>query len=83
MRDYNYSKIILSIFVFMSSLGYSKINFPPTYKKPKPILANVAPVIIATGNQIYCKQTYQKIVTDITITDPDDTSTEAVYIQIS
>ena len=56
MRDYNYSKIILSIFVFMSSLGYSKINFPPTY---------------------------QKIVTDITITDPDDTSTEAVYIQIS
>ena len=83
MRDYNYSKIILSIFVFMSSLSYSKIDFPPKYKKQKPLIANVAPVIIATGNQIYCKQTYQKIVTDITITDPDDTSTEAVYIQIS
>lgn len=83
MKNYNYSKIILSLFFFVSYLGYSKINFPSLNKRPKPPIANVAPVIIATGNQVYCKQTYQKIVTDITITDPDDSSTEAVYIQIS
>lgn len=42
------------------------------------------PVLTATGNQIYCPGTSMKIVTDMTITsDPGDTSTSAVYIQIS
>lgn len=46
-------------------------------------LSNTAPIITATGNQIYCPQTHQKIVTGVSIVDPDDTSTNAIYIQIS
>lgn len=45
--------------------------------------SNVAPILTATGNQIYCPGTPQKIVTSFTITDPDDTAIEAMYIQIS
>ena len=41
------------------------------------------PIVTASGNQIYCPQTSQKIVTSFDITDPDDTATDAVYIQIS
>ena len=42
------------------------------------------PKITAIGNQKYCAQTYIKIATSVTIThDPAETSTNAVYIQIS
>ncbi|MFV5688644.1 T9SS type B sorting domain-containing protein [Flavobacterium sp. ZT3R25] len=42
------------------------------------------PKIKAEGNQTYCPQTYVKIATSVTITsDPAETSTNAVYIQIS
>ncbi|MFV5691541.1 T9SS type B sorting domain-containing protein [Flavobacterium sp. LT1R49] len=42
------------------------------------------PKIKAEGNQTYCPQTYVKIATSLTITnDPAETSTNAVYIQIS
>lgn len=44
---------------------------------------NIAPTLIATGNQIYCPGTSMKIVTDMTITDPDDNGIDAIYIQIS
>lgn len=44
---------------------------------------NIAPTLNATGNQIYCPGTSIKIVTDLTITDPDDTGIDAIYIQIS
>lgn len=44
---------------------------------------NVAPIISATGNQVYCPQTHQKIVTDVSIIDPDDSATDAIYIQIT
>jgi gliding motility-associated-like protein len=44
---------------------------------------NVAPVLQATGNQIYCPQTFLPIVTNISITDPDDVGIAAMYIQIS
>ncbi len=44
---------------------------------------NIAPTLIAVGNQIYCPGTSMKIVTDMTITDPDDTGIDAIYIQIS
>jgi len=46
-------------------------------------LNNVAPILTATGNQIYCPGTSMKIVTDMTIVDPDDTGIDAIYIQIS
>ncbi|MFT5737657.1 MAG: hypothetical protein ACI9SG_002007, partial [Maribacter sp.] len=41
------------------------------------------PVITAVGNQIYCPNGSLPIATSISITDPDDTSTSAAYIQIS
>lgn len=44
---------------------------------------NVAPILSATGNQIYCPQSSLPIVTQISITDPDDIGIEAMYIQIS
>ena len=44
---------------------------------------NSAPIITASGNQIYCSGTSVKIVTDVTITDSDDAGTDAIYIQIS
>lgn len=46
-------------------------------------LNNVAPILTATGNQIYCPGTSMKIVTNMTIVDPDDTGIDAIYIQIS
>src|SRR5690606_12170105 len=44
---------------------------------------NQAPVLAATGSQAYCPGSPMNIVTDCTITDPDDTATEAIYIQIA
>nr|WP_315186263.1 T9SS type B sorting domain-containing protein [uncultured Flavobacterium sp.] len=44
---------------------------------------NILPIIKVVGNQVYCPQTSMNIVTDITITDPDNISTDAIYIQIS
>lgn len=45
--------------------------------------SNSAPVLTAIGNQIYCPLTNTNIATNITITDIDDSSTDAIYIQIS
>lgn len=44
---------------------------------------NIAPTITATGNQTYCPLTQMKVVTSFDITDPDDTTVIAFYIQIS
>lgn len=46
-------------------------------------LDNIAPILSATGNQVYCPGTSMKIVTNMTIIDPDDTGIDAIYIQIS
>ncbi|WP_291146268.1 T9SS type B sorting domain-containing protein [Flavobacterium sp. UBA7680] len=46
--------------------------------------ATTAPVVKATGDQLYCPQNTIKIVTSFTIThDPAETGTKGVYIQIS
>jgi gliding motility-associated-like protein len=45
--------------------------------------SNVAPIITASGNQIYCPGTNIKIATSVNIVDPDDTSTDEIFIQIS
>ncbi len=60
-----------------------KKNTRPAKSSPINLAANAAPIIWATGNQIYCPQTNIKIVTDITITDSYNTSVAAMYIQIS
>lgn len=44
---------------------------------------NSPPEITALGNNEYCPLSYQPIVDDVTIIDSDDTSTTAIYIQIS
>lgn len=44
---------------------------------------NQPPVVTVVGDQVYCPQSQQKIVTAFDITDVDDTQTEAFYIQIS
>lgn len=44
---------------------------------------NVAPILNATGNQVYCPEVPMKIVTDMSIIDPDDLGIDAIYIQIS
>ncbi|WP_333878606.1 T9SS type B sorting domain-containing protein [Flavobacterium sp.] len=65
-----YSWVLVTVFfVFGFHLSWSQ--------------ANVAPYLSATGNQIYCPGTAVKIVTDMTITDPDDAGIDAIYIQIS
>lgn len=44
---------------------------------------NIAPVLTATGNQIFCSGSSIKIATNMTITDPDDPGIAAIYVQIS
>ena len=41
------------------------------------------PVVTAVGDQIYCPQTQQNIVTDFDIVDPDSSTATGFYIQIS
>ncbi len=45
--------------------------------------SNAPPVVTATGNQTYCPGSTIPIVQTISITDPDDTTTTEVSIQIS
>src|SRR5574343_1037245 len=44
---------------------------------------NIAPVLTATGNQIYWPQSSVPIVTNMSIIDPDDIGIQAMYVQIS
>jgi hypothetical protein len=44
---------------------------------------DMPPIVTATGDRAYCPGTSINIVTDFNITDPDDTTTDAIYIQIS
>jgi gliding motility-associated-like protein len=85
---------ILLLFAFsIYNFGYANlINNPPKKgftnsllksNKPAHSLANVAPILIATDDQTYCPLTSVNIAPSISITDPDDTGTDAIYIQIS
>lgn len=86
-----YKKIILALIFISSIFGYNSFANPvksynenPVFrqKKQKKFILNNAPVLTATGNQIYCPQTQMKIVTDFNIVD-DDPGIDAIYIQIS
>jgi hypothetical protein len=46
-------------------------------------LPDFPPVVSGSGNQVYCPGASIPIAQTINITDPDDTGTSAVYIQIS
>jgi gliding motility-associated-like protein len=70
MKIETLSKILLLVTLFVEGLIYAQSS-------------NIAPILAATGNQIYCPGSSIKIVTDMTIVDPDDIGVTAVYIQIS
>lgn len=76
-------------FVLFSILSFGKNNFCNSCIRQKDsipqknTLINIAPILTATGNQVYCPGTSMNIVTDFTIVDPDDTGIDAIYIQIS
>ena len=73
---------VIPLFLAVCIYNFSYANF--TLKKsPKHLVTNVAPVLTATGDQSYCPLTNANIVSTISIVDPDDTSTDAIYIQIS
>lgn len=46
-------------------------------------LPNQPPIVAGSGSQIYCPGSSVPVAQTINITDPDDTTTTAVYIQIS
>lgn len=73
--------ILLCSFQFASSKGFAPLNHsnPPVNKT----LDNVAPYLTATGTQMYCPGSSVKIVSNMTITDPDDSGIDQIYIQIS
>ena len=62
------------LFFFLLALFFTNYSWSQT---------DVAPTISASGNQIYCPLTQMKVVTSFNITDPDDTTVAAFYIQIS
>lgn len=70
-------------FIVLLFFGYSNKIDEPSKKSKIPFALNVAPILSATGDQIYCPGSSMKIVTDMTIVDPDDTGIDAIYIQIS
>lgn len=86
MKTRSIFAITLFFILFVHAFSYAnpapKNPFRQT-NKTKHSLANVAPVLTATGNQAYCPLTSVNIVSSISITDLDDTSTDAIYIQIS
>ena len=73
----------LAEFANTPSINYNKVkrksNEIGNYPQPN----NIAPILTATGTQIYCPQSTMNIVTDFSITDPDDTAITALYVQIS
>ena len=83
MRIYNFFKIALAILISSSTAVFAtNSNF--SIKKNLSSTAINPPKITAAGNQIYCPQTYVKIVTDVKIEyDAAKPNTDAIYIQIS
>ena len=64
------------VILLLFFLNYSYSNNFSIYIDP--------PTITAEGDAVYCPQTYVKIAKNVIIThDPSETSTDAVYIQIS
>ena len=59
------------------------ISFITIFLFSTAVAQNAAPILQATGNQVYCPQSSLPIVTNMSITDPDDVGIAAMYIQIS
>lgn len=77
---------VLSIFFSIKGLasGHKHIYAKKTFYKKHKYAAIIPPTITATGNQIYCPGTQQKIVETVAITnDPLEPTTTSVTIQIA
>jgi len=81
--------IILLAFTLVSTIAFGKeFSFDSFLQQKDSVikknpLSNIAPILTATGNQIYCPGSSMKIVTNMDFNDPDDIGVAAVYIQIS
>ena len=82
-------KISLLFFIIFSPIV---LNANPIDRNPLPFILNknfnsilaTAPILSATGNQMYCAASTVNIVTSMSIThDPTEIGTNAIYIQIS
>jgi gliding motility-associated-like protein len=82
-----FSMVRYAIFSLLFCIGCFSFWINPNLSSNRKVdntsLPNDAPILIATGNQIYCPGSQINIVTNMTITDPDDTGIDAIYIQIS
>ena len=67
--SFNIKHIIYTLIFLNTSTFFGQINDPPT--------------VTAVGDQVYCPQSQQRIVTSFNIVDLDDTLIPAFYIQIS
>ena len=69
--------------VFISILFFTIVLNANTIER-NPTLFATAPILSATGNQMFCAGSAVKIVTSMSIThDPTEIGTNAIYIQIS
>lgn len=69
--------------VFISILFFTIVLNANTIERNPPLFAT-APILSATGNQMFCAGSAVKIVTSMSIThDPTEIGTNAIYIQIS
>lgn len=69
--------------VFISILFFTIVLNANTIDRNPPLFAT-APILSATGNQMFCAGSAVKIVTSMSIThDPTEIGTNAIYIQIS
>ena len=67
--NFNIKHILCVVLFFNSNYFFGQINNPPT--------------VTAVGDQVYCPQSQQRIVTSFNIVDLDDNFIPAFYIQIS
>jgi gliding motility-associated-like protein len=78
--------LLLFAFTLISTIAFGE-DFSYQQQKDsiikKNIFSNIAPILTATGNQIFCPGSPMKIVTSMNFNDPDDVGVTAVYIQIS
>ncbi len=79
MNNFNYNILRINNLKQIFFAGLLFISFSHNVNAQ----SNTAPILTATGDQIYCPGESLNIATAFNITDPDDTGTEAIYIQIS
>jgi gliding motility-associated-like protein len=79
-----YIATFLYIYKMINFLRFTAVLLLLLNFAPASIFAqDMPPIVTATGDRAYCPGTSINIVTDFNITDPDDTTTDAIYIQIS